>query len=139
MSIREDIVAKVVSDINAITGIKTVTREPKEITELSPASFPHVLVETANETREHAQFEGRRVADLDILLNVVVHGNNRDSARNTAFEQIEEKLQADPSLGDLCYDSYVTEVRIREIAQSAPYGSGAMIYRVRYFYDRENP
>ena len=140
MSKRESIVAHVVSELNSLGAVKTITREPKAIEELSPNSFPHVLVETTNETREHASFsdEQKRVADLDITINILVHGNNRDQKRNTVIEAIEEQLELDPSLGGVCFDSYVTDVVIREIAETAPYGQAAMVIRARYYYTRGN-
>ena len=140
-SSREQITASIVTKLTATTGVKKVTRDPVDITELSRESFPHVYVETANERREHSSFssEVRRVSDLDIILNTVVMGANRDTARNTVFENIEEKLMQDPTLGGLAYDVQVAEIIIREIAETEPYGQGAMVISVRYFYDRTNP
>lgn len=140
-SSRESIVSHVVSEINSIASIKKVTRDPVDLTELSRESFPHVYVETANERRENASFgdEVRRVADLDILLNLVVHGANRDSSRNTQLEAIEQKLMEDVTLGNRCYECTVDEILIREIGETEPYGQAAMVLRVRYFYERSNP
>lgn len=140
MSIRENITAHVVTQINSLAGVKTVTREPKSIDELSPASYPHVLVETANETREHATLgnDGQQVADVDIVLNILVYGSDRDQSRNTVIEAIEEKLALDTSLGGNAFDSFVTDVQVREIAETAPYGQGAIVFRARYYYTRGN-
>ena len=98
---RELIVQDIVTQITSIPSIKMVTREPKDILELSVASFPHVLVETANETRENASFSAdvRKESELEILLNIVVHGNNRDQQRNNAIEAIEQKLDIDVTRG----------------------------------------
>jgi hypothetical protein len=52
MSIRESITAHIVSQIDAITDVKTCTREPKVLSDLAATSFPHILVESANERRE---------------------------------------------------------------------------------------
>ena len=73
---RELIVQNIVTQIQSIASIKMVTREPKDILELSVASFPPVLVETANETRDNSSFgtEVRKESELEILLNIVVHG-----------------------------------------------------------------
>jgi hypothetical protein len=135
---REDIVAHIVTQITSITDIKKVTRDPIDITQLSRESFPHVLIETANESRENASFgsEVRRVAELDVILNVIVMGNNRDQKRNTAIEQIEEKLMEDSTLGGNATDCQLLEVVIREIGESDPYGQAAMVFRCQYFYSR---
>jgi len=141
MSNRENIVAEIVTQIGNATGVQTVTREPKALEELATSSFPHVLVETANETRTHASIGGtsRRVSDLDVLLNIVVYGNNRDQSRNTIIDAIETQLELDPTLNGNCYESQIAEVSIREIAESAPYGQAVMVLAVRYFYDRGTP
>ena len=141
MSKREDIVSSVVAQLELIPGIKTVTREPKSLEELSKSSFPHVLVETANETREHASFgaEVRRVSNLEILLNVVVHGSDRDYKRNTVIEEIETQLSVDSTFGGVCFDSSIDEISIREVAESAPYGQAAILLTVKYYYTKGTP
>jgi hypothetical protein len=141
MSKREDIVAEIVTQVGNATGVQTVTREPKALEELAVPSFPHVLVETANEVRTHASIGGtpRRVSDLDVLLNINVYGANRDQSRNTIIDAIETQLDLDPTLNGNCFDCQVTEVSIREIAESAPYGQAVMVLTVRYFYERGTP
>jgi hypothetical protein len=140
MSIREDITAHIVSQISAITEVKTVTREPKVLTELAVTSYPHVLVESANEGREDSSYgnEIRRKATMDIILNVVVYSNNRDQSRNTIMEKVEEKLALDVTLGGKAINSGVSEIVIREIGETAPYGQAAIIYNVEYYYTRGN-
>jgi hypothetical protein len=140
MSIREDITAHIVSQIGAITEVKTVTREPKVLTELATTSYPHVLVESANERREDSSFgnEVRRKATMDIILNVVVYSNNRDQSRNDIMEKIEEKLALDPTLGGNAINADTSEIVIREIGETAPYGQAAIIYTVEYYYTRGN-
>ena len=125
MSIRENITAHIVTQIDGITEVKTVTREPKALTELAATSYPHVLVETANERRENSSYgnEIRRKATMDIILNVVVYSNNRDQSRNSI-------------LGGNAIDSGTSEIVIREIGETAPYGQAAIIYTVEYYYTR---
>lgn len=141
MSSRENITKKIVELTETIRYVTNVTRDPVDITELSRESFPHVFIETANEVREHASFgDGtRRVSDLDILLNIVVMGDGRDSQRNLIIEAMERKFAEDPTLGGLAYDSFIDEVNIREINESGPYGQAAVIFRVRYFYNATQP
>lgn len=141
MSKREDIASYIIDQVKAVRVVKTVTREPKSLDELSRASFPHVLVESANEVRDVSSFgDGVRVqADIDFLLNIVVSGKDRDKQRNVLLDAIEQKLQADPTLGGNCYDSQVTQIQIREIEETSPYATVAMIYTVRYFYNRGTP
>jgi hypothetical protein len=140
MSKREDIAAHIVTQLGTVGSIKTVTREPKDLGQLAATSFPHVLVESANEVREDASFSGevRREATLDFLLNIVVYGNDRDTNRNAIIEAVEEKLALDPSMGGNAFNSGVSEVIIREIAETAPYGQAAIVYTVKYYYDRGN-
>ena len=137
-SIRENIASHIVTQINAITGVKTVTREPTDIAQLAVTSFPHVLVESANETRENSSIgtAPRQESTIDLLINVVVHGNNRDSDRNSIIEQIEEKLALDTSLGGNASDSFTSEVIIREIGETKPYGQGALVYTAKYYHNR---
>lgn len=141
MSKREDIAKRIVEVIDSVRSVKTVTREPKSLEELSRAAFPHVLVESANEVRDVASFGEtiRHVADIDFLINTVVMGKERDSQRNLVLQAVEEKLQADPTLAGLVHDSYVTEIQIREIEEAEPYATAAMLYTVRYYFDRGQP
>ena len=138
---RELIVQNIVTQIQSISSIKKVTREPKDILELSVASFPHVLVETANETRENSSFsaEVRKESELEILLNIVVHGNNRDQQRNNAIEAIEQQLDIDVTRGGHAFDSQLTEVTIRELNEAAPYGQAVILFTIKYFYTKGTP
>ena len=135
---RELIVQNIVTQIQSISSIKMVTREPKDILELSVASFPHVLVETANETRDNSSFgtEVRKESELEILLNIVVHGNNRDQQRNNAIEAIEQKLDIDVTRGGHAFDSMLTEVTIRELNEAAPYGQAVMLLNAVAFVNQ---
>ena len=138
MSKREDIASHIVTQIGTITQVKTVTREPKDLAQLAVTSFPHVLVETANETRatiSSGSTPGRE-GTIDFLINVVVHGDNRDTDRNDIMERIEEKLDLDTTMGGRAADSGVTEIIIREIGETAPFGQSAIVYTVKYFYRR---
>lgn len=141
MSKREDIATQIVKSLKTVRAVKSVTREPKRIDELSRASFPHVLVESANEIRDVSSFGQtvRHQADIDFLINIVVMGKDRDSQRNNILAAIEETLQADATLAGLVHDSYVTQIQIREIEEAEPMATAAMIYTVRYYYDRGQP
>lgn len=141
MSKREDIAKRIVDTVKAVRSVKSVTREPKALSEVSRTGFPHVLIESANETRDVASFGEtiRHVADIDFLINIVVQGKDRDSQRNKLLEAIEIALQTDATLQGLVYDSYVTQISIREIEEADPYATVAMVYTVRYFFDRAQP
>lgn len=141
MSKRETIAKYIVENIDKVRSVKTVTREPKSLDELSKSAYPHVLVESANEVREVSSYgDNVRVqADIDFLINIVVTGKDRDSQRNLLLDAIEQALQADTTMGGVCYDSQVSEIQIREIEEAAPYATAAMIYTVRYFYTRGTP
>jgi len=139
-SIRENIASHIVTQIDAISEVKTVTREPTDIAQLAVTSFPHVLVESANETRENSSIGSspRQESTIDFLINVIVHSNNRDSDRNSLIEKIEEKLALDTTLGGNASDSFTSEVLIREIAQTKPYGQAALVYTAKYYHSRGN-
>lgn len=138
MSKREDIASHIVTQLGNVASIKTVTREPKDLPQLAVTSFPHVLVETANETRETVSFGGdvRREGTIDFLINVVIHGDNRDTDRNAIMEAIEEKLDLDVTMGGNAADAGVSEIIIREIGETAPFGQSAIVYTVKYYYSR---
>tara|TARA_R100000426_G_scaffold87119_1_gene70437 strand:+ start:43 stop:468 length:426 start_codon:yes stop_codon:yes gene_type:complete len=138
MSKRENITAHIVSQISAISDVKSVTREPKVITELAATSFPHVMIETANEEREDFSFgnEIRRKATMDVLINVIVYSNNRDQSRNEILEKIEEKLALDTTLGGNALNSKTSEIIVREVGETAPYGQAAIVYTVEYYYTK---
>ena len=140
MSKREDIASHIVTQIGTITQVKTVTREPKDLAQLAVTSFPHVLVETANEVRETISIgdSPRREGTIDFLINVVVHGDNRDTDRNDIMERIEEKLDLDTTMGGNAADGGVSEIIIREIGETAPFGQSAIVYTVKYYYERGN-
>ena len=135
---RENITAHIVSQISAISDVKSVTREPKVITELAATSFPHVMIETANEEREDFSFgnEIRRKATMDVLINVIVYSNNRDQSRNEILEKIEEKLALDTTLGGNALNSKTSEIIVREVGETAPYGQAAIVYTVEYYYTK---
>jgi len=140
MSKREDIAAHIVTQIGAISQVGSVTREPTDLTQLAVTAFPHVLVETANEIREDVSFSDavRREGTIDFLINIVVHGNNRDTARNSIIELIEERLSTDVTMGGNASNSGTSEVIIREIAETAPFGQAAIVWTVKYYYTRGN-
>ena len=138
MSKREDIAAHIVTQIGTISQVGSVTREPTDLTQLAVTAFPHVLVETANEIREDSSFGTKvtREGTIDFLINIVVHGNNRDTARNQLIELIEEKLSEDVTMGGDASISGTSEVIIREIAETAPFGQAAIVWTVKYYYTR---
>lgn len=141
MSNRERIATYMMDKLSEIRYIKNLTREPKSVDELARTAFPHILVETADETREdfHQGSSGSRTATIEFLINVVVHGQDRDSQRNLIFEAIERKLEEDRTFGGLLFNSGVTEVLTREIDSAEPYGHGAIVFSATYHYDRAKP
>ena len=141
MSSREQIAQYIVDHINEIRYVKSITREPQSVDELAKTSFPHCLVETADEERSDYTMgeEHLRTATVEFLINVVVAGKDRDSQRNLIFEAIERKLEEDRTFGGLCFNSGVQEVLTREIDSAEPYATGAIVYSVTYHYDRAKP
>lgn len=141
MSKREDITKYIIAKIDEVRYVKSITRQPKTLDEVARSDFPHVLVETANETRENSSFGGtiRQHSRLDILINIVCHGNDLDQQRNLVVEAIEQKLHEDATLNGLAFDSYVSEVSVSNTQDTHPYGSMLMVYTVEYYYDRKTP
>jgi len=141
MSNRETIAVYLMDKLTEIRYVKSITREPKSVDELARTSFPHLLVETADETRAdfHTGDSGSRTATIEFLINIVVHGEDRDSQRNLIFEAIERKLEEDRTFGGVLFNSGVTEVLTREIDSAEPYGHGAIVFSATYHYDRAKP
>lgn len=142
MSKREDIAKHVAAKIAEVRYVKSVTRQPRTLDEVARSDFPHVLVETANETRSNSSFGQtiRQESELDILINCVVRGADIDSQRNLIAEAIEKKLHEDATMGGLVMDSYVTEVAVNNATEdTASYGTIAVVYTVLYHYDRTRP
>lgn len=139
MSKRETIAKYIIDEVREIRYVKSITREPKSEDELSKASLPHCLVETADESRGDMDMDGTRSATIDFLINVVVGGKDRDSQRNLIFEAIERKLTADRTLNGNCYDCSVVDILTREIDTAKPYASGALVFRVVYHYESGTP
>lgn len=142
MSNREAIAVYMIDKLSEIRYVKSITREPKSVDELARTAFPHLLVETADESREDYTMESGtavREATIEFLINIVVHGTDRDSQRNLIFEAIERKLEEDRTFGGLLFNSGVTEVLTREIDSAEPYGHGAIVFSATYHYDRAKP
>lgn len=141
MSKREEIAEYIATKIAEVRYVKSVTRQPKTLDQVARSDFPHVLIETANETRSNSSFGNtiRQEAELDLLINCVVMGANIDSQRNMIAEAVEKKLHEDATLGGRCFDSYVSEVAVSNTADNEPYGTIAVIYTVKYYYDRKQP
>ena len=141
MSKREDIAKYLVEQLEQVRYIKNVSRNPINATQLPKDQFPYVVIESANEVREPSSFsnEVRQVADIDYVINVFVSGDELDSRRNDIMEEVEKKLQKDSTLNGNAYDSYVSEIQVREIENNDPFAQSAMVYTVRYFYKRGTP
>ena len=52
------------------------------------------------------------------------------------MELIENKLALDTTLGGYAIDSGTSEIVIREVGETAPYGQAAMIHTVEYYHTR---
>lgn len=139
MSNRETIAKYIVDQLSEIRYIKSITREPRSIDELASTSYPHVLIETADETRSDYTMDDERTATIEFLINVVVQGKDRDSQRNLIFEAIERKLEEDRTFGGVVFNSGVVEVITREIDSAEPYATGAIVYSATYHYDKSKP
>ena len=141
MSRREDIAKHLIEQLKQVRYIKNISRNPINATQLAKDQFPFVVIETANEVRENSSFsnEVRQVADVDYVINVFVSGDEGDSRRNDVIEQIEKKLQTDSTLNGLAYDSMVSEIQVREIANNDPYAQAVIVYTVKYHYKRGTP
>lgn len=125
--------------LREVRYIRDLTREPRDITELANTNFPHVLLETANETRDDLTMQDNRTATIEFLLNIVVSGRDRDSQRNLVVEAIERKLNEDITLGGLAFNAGVSEVLTREIDSAEPFATCALVFSVSYHYDRTQP
>jgi hypothetical protein len=84
MSIREDIAANIVQALQGITdpNVVLVSRNPINISDLSIAQYPAIIVRSADEDREDAGFgaAGLRISNI----NYIIHGYVRAESSATS-------------------------------------------------------
>ena len=138
MSTRESIAANLVTTLNAVSGIKYVTREPFDFEKLSNAQFPAVLVQSSNESRDDITIGGAsitREATIDYSLIGYIKGTQIDQGRNALIELIEESLDVDRTRGGFALDTQIVSIETDE-GSIAPIGGVFVGVRVLYNFTR---
>ena len=133
---RETIVAEMVSQINGLSQIKKVERDPIIPEELGKTAFPACYVETSDEDIEDITLNTPQLRRGLMTVNVVllIGGNNRDKTRNDLVEVIENQLLSDRSLNNTATHIALTGVESVQVGESAPYASVRMVFTVTHHY-----
>ncbi len=147
MSVREDIAANIVQALQGITdpNVVLVSRNPIDISTLSIAQYPAIIVRTAEEDREDAAFgsAGVRFGTINYIIQGYVRAessatsvnNNIDTQKNKMVEAIEEKLEEDRKRNSLAMNSFVSNIASDDTALY-PLGRVDITYTVQYKYTR---
>ena len=131
---RETIVAEMVSQINGLSQIKKVERDPIIPEELGKTAFPACYVETSDEDIEDITLGGLRRGEMTVNVVLLIGGNNRDKTRNDLVEVIENQLLSDRSLNNTATHIALTGVESVQVGESAPYASVRMVFTVTHHY-----
>ena len=147
MSVREDIAKDIVQALQGITdpNVVLVSRNPIDISDLSIAQYPAIIVRTAEEDREDAAFgsAGVRFGTINYSIQGYVRAessatsvnNNIDTQKNKMVEAIEEKLEEDRKRNSLAMNSFVSNIASDDTALY-PLGRVDITYTVQYKYTR---
>ena len=144
MSKREDIIADIITKLDAVTSpieFKKITREPFEVDELSDAQFPACYVQTGDETRETSTLggvaSGKRQGTINFSIVGYVKGttSNIDTLRNQLIEVVEETLDDDISRAGNALNTELIEASSDE-GVLFPYGGVRIVISVVYEFTR---
>jgi len=142
MSKREDITCNIIDCLQNADNPRfgLVTRKNFDINQLSRQQYPAIYVVTADEERNDITMtgsNGRRQAELEIVLIAWVNGTNIDELRNDVIERIEEALAVDTSRGGSAKRTQVRNIAVDyDIVE--PYGRVDVTVLVEYDYTRGN-
>ncbi len=145
MSVREDIAKDIVQALGDITNpaVVLVSRNPINLTDMSIAQYPAIIVRTSEEQRSDEAMGGLRLS----LINYTIQGyvradssattsnNNIDTQKNNLVEAIEEKLEEDRTRNSLALNSFVSSV-VSDEDSLYPIGRVDLTYTVQYKYTR---
>ena len=132
---RETIVAQIASQINSLSEIKKVERDPIIPEELGKTAFPACYVETTDEDIEDVTLGGLRRGVMLVNVVLLIGGNNRDTTRNNLVEVIENNLLSDRTLNNTATHIALTGVESVQVGESAPYASVRMVFTVTHHYN----
>jgi len=141
MSIRESILANIVTTLSAVNGISYVTREPFKFEELSSAQFPACLIQTTGETRNDITMASggtKRQAELGVQVVGFVKGASIDTARNSLIDLIETSLDADRTRGGYAIRTQVLDVET-DAGSILPYGGVIVSIEIIYTFTSGSP
>ncbi len=145
MSVREDIAKDIVQTLTGITnpGVVIVSRNPIDVSTLSIAQYPAIIVRTSEEQKADETMGGIRISLLNYTIEAYVradssattNNNNIDTQKNNIVEAIEEALETDRTRNSLALNSYVSGITSDD-APLYPIGRVDLTYTVQYKYTR---
>ena len=144
-NIRDDIAKDIVRQLQGISdpAVVLVSRNPINITDLSMAQYPAIVVRTTSELRTDETMRELRFGEVEYTISCYVRAqssattvnNSIDEQKNTLVEAVEEKLEGDRTRDGKALNSYVTNV-VADDGSIFPIGRVDITYIVRYKYTR---
>jgi len=144
-NIRDDIAKDIVKQLQGITdpAVVVVSRNPINLTDLSIAQYPAIVVRTTSELRTDETMRELRFGEVEYTISCYVRSKSSattvndsiDEQKNTLVEAVEEKLEEDRTRGGQAMNSYVTNV-VADDGSIFPIGRVDITYIVRYKYTR---
>ena len=145
MSIREDIAKDIVQALGGITNppVVLVSRNPINLTDMSIAQYPAIIVRTSEEQRSDETMGGSRLSLINYTIqgyvradsSATTNNNNIDTQKNNLVEAIEEKLEEDRTRNSLALNSFVSSV-VSDEDSLFPIGRVDLTYTVQYKYTK---
>jgi hypothetical protein len=141
-SIREQVLQNIVDTVkgNQMVSIPTVRRDPTDVNKMAKTAFPCVMVESSNEVRNDiTMLSSKRLATLEVFMNVWVYGTLLDSKRNELIDLLESMMDEDRTRGGVALNTQLTRVEYRELAEAEPYASMRLVWAIEYVYTQGKP
>ena len=145
MSVREDIAKDIVQALGGITNppVVLVSRNPINLTDMSIAQYPAIIVRTSEEQRSDETMGGSRLSLINYMIqgyvradsSATTNNNNIDTQKNNLVEAIEEKLEEDRTRNSLALNSFVSSV-VSDEDSLYPIGRVDLTYTVQYKYTK---
>ena len=128
MSVRSDIKANLITTLEAISKLRTVSDKFKEITEVTTSQWPYCMVLPADDEREKKDSSQRTDCIWDIDLMIYCDVDDIE----TWVETIGEAVMADRSRGSYARDCFVSMIITRQVGTKQQYGLIVMTLEIKY-------
>ena len=137
--LRERILENIVSELKTIstangyrTNVKTVSRQVKDISELTEPEFPALFVISGGEVIEEATNRALMKKLSVGILAYVYDTSATDTKISNILADIQEKMYADKSRGGYAIDTILNSIETDE-ASLQPYGISLSIFTIEYW------